>query len=126
MPKAKSKRKSNRGGKLFASRYKRGSHVLTKGIGSMGIRGRMRSYMQSMAWHGSPFPRELVTQITYAENLQITSTIGAPSNYLFSSNSLYDPNVSGTGGGQSLPPRIAHNSVGAYISLLDIYATEVL
>lgn len=53
---------------------------------------------RAMYWHGSPFPREYVTQITYAENITITATTGAPNSYLYSMNGLYDPNISGTGG----------------------------
>jgi len=53
--------------------------------------------IQSMAWKHSPFPRQLITEFTYSENIVITSTVGAPFNYLFSGNSLFDPNVTGTG-----------------------------
>lgn len=51
----------------------------------------------SIAWHGSPFPRSLRTQVTYADNYTQTITAGAPYNYLFSTGSLYDPNVTSTG-----------------------------
>lgn len=54
-------------------------------------------YGRSMAFHGSPFPREFTTQVTYTENLVSASTSGATVNYLFSANGLYDPNISGTG-----------------------------
>jgi len=63
----------------------------------------------SLAWHGSPFPSSLRTQFTYAENITITSTVGVPYNYLYSSNSLYDPNVTGTGS----QPRFFDTLMGA-------------
>lgn len=52
----------------------------------------------TMAWHGSPFPRSMRTNVTYAENYIQTIVAGAPYNYLFSTGSLYDPNVTSTGG----------------------------
>lgn len=65
--------------------------------------------IRTMAWLGSPFPREMMTQFTYAENFTITSTVGAVYNYLFSANSLFDPNVTGTG----IQPRFYDTLVGA-------------
>ena len=51
----------------------------------------------SGAWYGSPFGRSLRTEITFAENREIPVTAGVPYTYLYSINSLYDPNVTGTG-----------------------------
>lgn len=51
----------------------------------------------SGAWYGSPFGRSLRTEITFAENREIPVTAGIPYTYLYSINSLYDPNVTGTG-----------------------------
>lgn len=64
---------------------------------------------RSMAWHNSPFPLEMYTQFTYTDNISITSTIGAPYNYFFSTNSLFDPNVTGIG----IQPRFYDTLVGA-------------
>lgn len=63
----------------------------------------------TVAWSGSPFPRRLTTQITYAENIIFTTTAGVPYNYLFSTGSLYDPNVTSTGG----QPRFMDTLCGA-------------
>lgn len=65
--------------------------------------------IQSMAWLGSPFPREMVTQFTYAQQFTITSTVGAPYTYLISANSLFDPDVTSTG----TQPRFFDTLVGA-------------
>lgn len=65
--------------------------------------------VRSIAWHGSPFPPVLKTQFTYAQNFTIQSTVGAVYNYLFSANSLYDPDVSGTG----TQPRFMDTLIGA-------------
>ena len=51
----------------------------------------------SGAWYGSPFGRSLRTEMTFAENREIPVTAGVPYTYLYSINSLYDPNVTGTG-----------------------------
>lgn len=61
-----------------------------------GLEGNVAS-KGSLAWGGSPFPRELTTQLTYSENFTLSSTTGVPGTYLFSANGLYDPNISGTG-----------------------------
>lgn len=58
----------------------------------------IRARSSALVWHGSPFPREYPTQITFSDNVTLTSTSGAPASYLWSINSLYDPNVTGTGG----------------------------
>lgn len=79
------RRAGGRGGSLF---YR-------KGLGTSKI--KLHPNQQSIAWGSCPFPRELTTQVTYAENLQITSTAGVPNNYLFSTNGLYDPNITGVG-----------------------------
>jgi len=70
---------------------------------------RYTGTVRSLAWHGAPFPPQLMTQFTYAENIQITSTVGVPFNYLYSSNSLYDPNVTATG----TQPRFFDTMMGA-------------
>ena len=65
--------------------------------------------IRSMNWRGSPFPEVMNTTFTYSEIMTITSTSGVPYNYLFSSNSLYDPNVTGVG----TQPRFYDTLVGA-------------
>jgi len=75
-----------------------------------------------MAWLGSPFPREMMTQFTYADNITITSTVGAVYNYLYSTNSLYDPNVTGTGD----QPRFFDTLVGANSSSAPYQSYRVL
>lgn len=59
---------------------------------------RVTRYSRALYWNGSPFPREYTTQLTYAENISVTSTAGVPYTYLYTFNGLYDPNITGTGG----------------------------
>lgn len=70
---------------------------------------RTGSYLQKMSWRGNPFPRELYTEFTYSEDVTVSSTTGVPGTYLFSTNDLYDPNVTGTGH----QPRYFDTLVGA-------------
>jgi len=62
-----------------------------------------------MAWNGQPFPREMNTTFTYATSVVLVSTAGAVNSQLFSSNSLYDPDVTGAGS----QPRFFDTLVGA-------------
>lgn len=65
-----------------------------------GSRGMLRVWRNpagsSYAWAGSPFGRSLRTEMTYTTSVALTA-IGDPNTYLFSINSLYDPDVTGTG-----------------------------
>jgi len=81
---------------VYRKQQAHGGSLLHK-YGMAGKKIKFKKNQQSIAWGSSPFPRELVTQVTYAENIQITATTGAPNNYLFSTNGLYDSNISGTG-----------------------------
>jgi len=83
---------------------------------------RARKPKLSMTWHHSPFGRTFKTQITYAENITITSTAGIPYNYLFSVNGLYDPNITGTG----TQPRYFDTLCGANNSNAPFYNYRVL
>lgn len=51
----------------------------------------------SMAMYGCPFPREFTTKLTYSDNVSLTATLGVPATYLYATNDLYDPNVTGVG-----------------------------
>lgn len=44
------------------------------------------------------FPQKMITKMRYAETIRLDPTIGLPSSYIFQANSIWDPNVSGTGG----------------------------
>lgn len=86
-----------RGRKFYISGSKYRETGLTKtGFRNVSSASNYKS-KGSIAWGGSPFPRELTTQLTYAENFTLSSTTGIPATYLFSANGLYDPNVTGTG-----------------------------
>jgi len=70
---------------------------------------RKKAPIRTMAWNGQPFPREMNTTFTYATSVVLNATAGAVASQLFSSNSLYDPDV--TGGGAQ--PRFFDTLVGA-------------
>lgn len=46
---------------------------------------------------GLGFPRQLKMVHKYVELLPLTSTTGSPAHYRFSTNGMYDPNITGTG-----------------------------
>lgn len=46
---------------------------------------------------GRGFPKRLTFTHTYADTIQITSNVGIANSYVFSANSLYDPDISGGG-----------------------------
>jgi len=46
---------------------------------------------------GAGFPQKMVMTHKYCDKVQLTSTLGVITNYLFSTNGLYDPNITGTG-----------------------------
>lgn len=84
--------------RLAPSRLKNYRIGRKRAIGSYRFKRRpVGQVRKSLAWAGSPFPREMWTTLTYTENIVMTSTTGAPSTYLFSTNGLYDCNISGTG-----------------------------
>lgn len=43
------------------------------------------------------FPQKIITKMRYAETTRLDPTLGSPASYIFSANSIYDPNVSGVG-----------------------------
>lgn len=45
----------------------------------------------------SLFPARTVRNLRYSDNFQLTTTAGAVASYVFAANSLFDPNVTGTG-----------------------------
>lgn len=62
-----------------------------------------------MHYAKAPFPPMLLTKLTYAEDVLIDNTTSTGGTYTFRSNSLFDPNYTGTGG----QPRYYDTLVGA-------------
>lgn len=60
-------------------------------------RGTFGSPSQSMKWRGTPFPREMTTQLSYSDVVTVSATTGVPTTYLYSANGLWDCNITGTG-----------------------------
>lgn len=60
-------------------------------------RHRRAGAIRSVSYKGCPFGEQLNTTFTYAENFTLASLAGLPATYEFSTNSLHDPNFTGTG-----------------------------
>lgn len=43
------------------------------------------------------FPNSIITKMRYCDQIQMTSTLGAMTGYVFAANSVFDPDVSGVG-----------------------------
>lgn len=43
------------------------------------------------------FPNSIITKLRYCDQIQVTSTLGAMTGYVFAANGIFDPDVSGTG-----------------------------
>lgn len=56
---------------------------------SMGYKTRVNA--------GLGFPKQMIMKHRYSELIPLTSTGGSPSQYLFSCNGMFDPNITGTG-----------------------------
>jgi len=80
------------------------------GAKKKGVRRQKRTRaIQSLSWKGTPFPEQLNTSFSYSSNFTLASLAGTPDTHLFSTNSLYDPDVTGTG----IQPRYYDTLVGA-------------
>lgn len=53
--------------------------------------------VRTLNWGKGPFPENLWTVVTYSDKFQLTCTAGALQSYTFRLNSLFDPNLTGTG-----------------------------
>lgn len=43
------------------------------------------------------FPNSIITKLRYCDQIQLTSTSGAMTGYVFAANGIFDPDISGTG-----------------------------
>lgn len=87
MARYKIKRVRKKTRRVLSRRYARKKHN----------RSQNRKKIQAMHWRDQPFPPELVTTLTYGENVLQAETAGVPDVYYFTMNDLYDPNSTGSG-----------------------------
>jgi len=81
-----------------------------KRVAKKGVRHRKGgSAIRSLSWKFTPFPQQLNTYFTYSENFTLASLAGAPDTHFYSTNSLWDPDVTGVG----IQPRYFDTLCGA-------------
>ena len=78
-------------------RSRKSRRTARKGTRKAARSSRRKQPLRRMSWNGSPFPREMTTQFTYAQSVIISSAAGVPATQAFSTNSLFDPDVTGVG-----------------------------
>lgn len=60
-------------------------------------RRKRRSNYNGMVSNRAPIPRTFTTKMKYSTIIQLNPGVGAPAYHTFSANSIYDPDVTGTG-----------------------------
>lgn len=75
-----------------------GKYARTASTGRSGpiVRARPLPW-SSMSFGRGPFPREFITTLSYGDVISLTGTTGAVGSYTFRANSLFDPDLTGTG-----------------------------